>query len=91
MKIGIFSDVHGHLDELHQTLALLKTHQVETMLCAGDFVDKGTQSDEVIALMQEQGIACVLGNHDAKAQYIWLSYREPLQETSLAYLSQLPH
>ncbi len=70
MKIGIFSDVHGHLEELKKTLALLKSLEVDEMICAGDLVDKGTQSDEVVALMQESAIPCVQGNHDAKAQYI---------------------
>lgn len=90
MKIGMFSDVHGHLDELHKTLILLESHRVDHIICAGDLVDKGTDSDGVIELMQSRQIPCVMGNHDAKAQFMWLSDHEPLQDRSLAYLRQLP-
>lgn len=90
MKIGIFSDVHGHLDELHKTLDLLESHQVNQIICAGDLVDKGAYSDGVIDLIRTLGIPCVMGNHDAKAQYMWLTDNEPLQDRSLAYLKTLP-
>jgi putative phosphoesterase len=90
MKIGIFSDVHGHLDELKKTLALLEALQVDELLCGGDLVDKGVHSDAVVAMMEERAILCVQGNHDAKARYGWLNDHLPLQDRSLAYLSKLP-
>lgn len=90
MKIGIFSDVHGHLDELKKTLALFERLQVDEIVCGGDLVDKGLHSDGVIDLMRERQIICVQGNHDAKAQYIWFHYAEPLQPRSVEYLSKLP-
>lgn len=90
MKIGVFSDVHGHLDELKQTLALLKALDVAAMLCGGDLVDKGHHSDDVIDLMRERAIPCVQGNHDLKAQLMWLPDHEPLRDSSIVYLSTLP-
>ena len=90
MKIGVFSDVHGHLDELNKTLSLLESLEVDEIICAGDLIDKGIQSDEVVALMQERAIPCVQGNHDAKALYNWLPYAEPLRDQSLTYLNNLP-
>ncbi len=90
IKIGIFSDVHGHLQELHQTLALLENLHVDRLICAGDLVDKGRDSDAVIALMNKQQIPCVKGNHDAKAQFMWFADNEPLQDESIVYLSKLP-
>jgi len=91
MKIGVFSDVHGHLDELHQTLKLFETHGVNQTVCAGDLAHKGTHGDAVMAVMQEYGIPCVLGNHDAKAQHDWLTdYLQPLSDQSLKYLQTLP-
>ena len=90
MKIGVFSDVHGHLDELHKTLTLFESLEVDALICAGDLVDKGTHSDAVITLMRERAIPCVLGNHDTKAQHSWLTYKEPLQAQSLDYLGTLP-
>lgn len=90
MKIGVFSDVHGHLDELRKTLTLFETLKVDQIICAGDLVDKGQYSDSVIALMHERKILCVQGNHDAKANFLWFMYREPLLEKSLEYLERLP-
>ncbi|MBC7871805.1 MAG: metallophosphoesterase family protein [Chitinophagaceae bacterium] len=90
MKIGVFSDVHGHLEELHKTLELLKHLQVDQLVCAGDLVEKGLHSDAVIDVMRELAIPCIQGNHDAKAQFTWLTYNEPLQDQSIVYLGKLP-
>jgi putative phosphoesterase len=90
MKVGIFSDVHGHLAELKKTLALLEGHAVDKLICTGDLVDKGTESDAVVRLMKEREITCVQGNHDLKARFIWLSYQEPLEGDTVDYLANLP-
>jgi putative phosphoesterase len=90
MRIGVFSDVHGHLAQLHQTLLILRQLEVDQLLCVGDLVDKGSDSDAVITLMQEQSILCVQGNHDAKARFGWLNNQAPLRDESLAYLRKLP-
>ena len=36
MRIGVFSDVHGHLAELKKTLALFESLAVEALVCGGD-------------------------------------------------------
>lgn len=89
MKIGIFSDVHGHIEELHKTLALLESHAVDEMVCAGDLIDKGLYSDEVVDLMRERRIPCVQGNHDAKIQFGFMS-SQTLKDSSFVYLTTLP-
>ena len=91
MKIGIFSDVHGHLTELHQTLDLFTRHQVNEVICAGDLIDKGMESDAVVAFMQQKNIICVQGNHDAKAQHGWMPRQQRLSDHTIAYLRGLPH
>jgi putative phosphoesterase len=91
MRIGIFGDVHGHLVELEKTLALLEHLNVDQIICMGDLVDKGQHSNAVIDQMREREIICIQGNHDAKAQFMWLSHHdEPLTGTSLDYLIDLP-
>lgn len=90
MKIGIFSDVHGHLNELQQTLQLFKLLKVDQIVCAGDLVDKGNYSDAVVELMRELRIPCVQGNHDKKAQFTWLTHLEPLKDSTIEYLTNLP-
>jgi len=90
MKIGIFSDVHGHLAELEKTLALFEHLEVDYLLCCGDLVDKGKESDAVVHLMCEKRIACVQGNHDFKAQFTWFTHHEMLSGNTIDYLSKLP-
>ena len=90
MKVGIFSDVHGCLRELQGALQLLESLDVDHLVCAGDLVDKGPDSDGVVALMQSQSIPCVQGNHDSKVARSWLLYQQPLHESALSYLRDLP-
>lgn len=90
MKIGIFSDVHGHLAELEKTLALFENLQVDALLCCGDLVDKGKESDAVVSLMRERNIPCIQGNHDFKAQFTWFTHHEMLSSKTIDYLSKLP-
>ena len=89
MKIGLFSDVHGHINELHKTLALLEAHEVDQMLCAGDLVDKGLYSDEVVDVLRSRAIPCVQGNHDAKVQFGYM-HHQTLKDSSFVYLTSLP-
>jgi putative phosphoesterase len=90
VRIGVFSDVHGHLVELKKTLALFKMLEVDEMVCAGDLIDKGTESGAVVDLMRERGILCVQGNHDAKVRFMWLTHLEPLDGEAIDYLVNLP-
>lgn len=89
MRIGIFSDVHGHLAELEKTLTLFGNLQVDTLLCCGDLVDKGKESDAVVSLMRERNIPCIQGNHDFKAQFTWFTHHEILSSKTIDYLSKL--
>ena len=90
MKIGIFSDVHGHLSELHKTLDLFEHLAVDHLLCCGDLVDKGKESDAVVSLMRERAIPCIQGNHDFKAQFTFFTSHEMLSNKTIDYLSKLP-
>lgn len=67
MRLGLISDVHGDLAGLTQALDLLHARGAETILCAGDLVEKGDAGGAVIDLIRRQGIPCVRGNHDVAA------------------------
>lgn len=81
-KLGLLSDVHGDSAALRLALDIFTGEGVELILCAGDLVEKGPHSDEVICIISEQNIPCVLGNHDAMAF--------DLAEESLRFLDALP-
>jgi len=99
MKIGVLSDIHGELDALKKALDLFHQLQVETMICAGDLVDRGSEGDKVVELISSLNIPCVQGNHDAMAQKTqeFLARHpndglpiEPLSAESVNFLSHIP-
>src|SRR3954465_13757067 len=102
MKIGIISDIHGHLAPLEKALALLDRLGVEQIVCAGDLVGEGYEGDAVVKLLQARQIPCVLGNHDEEAfgDQAWLrrqqrhtpdtSNRLLLDSRTVAHVSSLP-
>ncbi len=99
MRIGIISDIHGGLRELHSALAFLQKMQVDHVLCAGDLVDFGDFGDEVVKQIFAGAIPCVQGNHDRMAwEFQRLRQRKQnvdgvtkiLKSETLDLLEQLP-
>lgn len=91
MKIGIISDIHGGLDELNIALKHLNQAGVDAILCAGDLVDFGDYSDEVVQKIRAANIPCVQGNHDRRARQKQASRGDKaLQEATLNMLDKLP-
>jgi putative phosphoesterase len=104
MKIGLIADIHCDVDGLKRALDLFHRRGVDSILCAGDLVEKGKGCDGnvVVEIIQASGIPSVKGNHDHSAAFNqqWLreNYdpRHPkladlfLNETTLTYLSDLP-
>jgi putative phosphoesterase len=65
MDIGIISDIHGDYDALNTALDRLdQYHQVDQLLCAGDMVGRGPDSNAVVNYIRQRGIPTVRGNHD---------------------------
>ena len=64
-KTYVFTDVHGRLDAL---LALLdQVPEGAKLIFLGDYIDRGSQSAEVVALvrtLQAEGAVCLRGNHE---------------------------
>lgn len=64
-KTYVFTDVHGRLDAL---LALLdQVPKGAKLIFLGDYIDRGSQSAEVVALvrtLQADGAVCLRGNHE---------------------------
>lgn len=99
---GLISDIHGDLVSLKTALGILQEQRVDTILCAGDLVEKGTDGDIVVQLIRDLLIPCVLGNHDEAAigNQQWLRENADLNhpnvrgrllaEQTLDYLRDLP-
>jgi len=67
-RIWIVGDLHGCRRELD---ALLLRHQFnpqqDLLLCTGDLIDRGEESEGCLALLDEPWFRCVRGNHEEMA------------------------
>lgn len=63
-RIGLLSDPHATPRPVAEALAVFRREQVARVLCAGDIAGYGTALAETVALLQEAGSVCILGNHD---------------------------
>ncbi|MEP1765206.1 MAG: metallophosphoesterase [Sulfitobacter sp.] len=80
-------DIHGHADQLIAALRLIDSHnRPAPILCLGDYIDRGSQSLQVLARLQHEETTrgtdrfiCLLGNHekmlldclDDPKQHLW--------------------
>lgn len=95
-KIAIFSDVHGNIPALEAILEDIEKRAISTIYCLGDFVGKGPNPNETIALCKKYCTQSVLGNWDDFLLYSpkdgmpisW--YRQVISEESKDYLASLP-
>lgn len=62
MSVYIIGDVHGCYDTLVALLAKLPSGA--KVVFAGDLVDRGPKSKEVVELVRSKGYLCVRGNHE---------------------------
>ena len=97
-KIGIISDIHGDVESLEKAIRLFDQHGVQTILCAGDTVEKGNHEDRVVELLKAARIPCVQGNHDENAirhYHLSLALKPPaeipLADETIEFLCQLPN
>lgn len=84
MRIGLIADIHGNLYALDAVLAELDRIAVERILCLGDVASPGPWPAEVIALLTEREIPCVLGNTDQ-----WLLAETPASVSDTQYMNEI--
>ncbi|MEO8289076.1 MAG: metallophosphoesterase family protein [Chloroflexota bacterium] len=64
MPVAIFSDIHGNLPALEAVLADIDARGLRERYCLGDLVGYGTFPNEVVEIIREHEIPCVMGNYD---------------------------
>jgi len=64
MKLAILSDIHSNLEALEAVLKDLQTQTISAIYCTGDLVGYAANPNEVIDLLQQNKVKCILGNHD---------------------------
>jgi putative phosphoesterase len=96
MAIGLISDIHADIRALETTLRRLEAAGVDHVICVGDLVGYGTEPNFVAALLHNQRIPCIRGNHDRWAlerrQMIGLRGWKPaaLNDDTWEFLGNLP-
>lgn len=66
IQIAKFSDIHANLIALQEVLKDIDRRGISEIYCLGDLVDFGPSANEVIKIIQERNIPCLLGNHDER-------------------------
>lgn len=68
MKIAILADIHANLSALHAVVEDIESWSPDTVIVAGDIVNRGPQSDAcldlILRLRDERGWQVIAGNHE---------------------------
>ena len=64
MRIAVISDIHGNLEAFKEVLADIDRSRVDGLACLGDNIGYGPEPEQVINLLRERDIPCVMGNHE---------------------------
>lgn len=95
-RVMIVGDIHGCADEFRELLERYGAAG-DTLILAGDLVNKGPKSIEVLDIARARGALGVAGNHEiaslrgrarAEPKYAWTA---ALTEEHLTYLRRLPY
>lgn len=88
-KVAVLADIHGNLPALECVLADLAHFPVDQVIVAGDVINWGPFSAQVVARVLAEGWAVIRGNHE----YYLLDYgtpRAPADWTNPDHFSTLP-
>jgi len=103
MRYAVLSDIHANLEAFHAVLARTTALGADRVFCLGDVAGYNADPNECIDLVRSNGIACIMGNHDAavcgieepdhfnqnaRLAAIWT--REHLTGENRSYLRELP-
>lgn len=64
MRLALISDIHGNLPALESVLTAIRDHAPDQILSLGDQVNLGPSPKEVLALLRENNVTCLHGNHE---------------------------
>ncbi len=88
-RVGLVGDVHAEDVLLEVTLGYLLRNHIRTILCTGDVVDGWGNTERCCRMLQEHGVATVMGNHDE--WYLNGESRDLKEATPVGSLSTQAH
>ena len=85
MRVALLPDIHGNLPALDAVLAdVAHRTSIDAVYHLGDLVGYAPWPNEVVARLQEHGIAGVAGNYDSTVatdyKHCGCKYEDPRQE-----------
>jgi protein phosphatase len=94
-RIAIISDIHGNIPALEAVLSDIKNREISRIICLGDLVGKGPDSEIAVDMIKNSCELVIKGNwdyfmtdgHDSEA-ILW--HRKKLGKERLDYLKTLP-
>ena len=72
MRIALFSDIHGNLTGLRAVLEAIDRRGADLIVAAGDLIGGESATDEVLDLLRERDVRCVLGDSDTEEKLLRL-------------------
>jgi serine/threonine protein phosphatase 1 len=71
MSTYVMSDIHGCYDEFKQMLSVIEFTEKDTLIIAGDYIDRGPKSYEMLHWIEKKpdNVILVAGNHDKEFEY----------------------
>lgn len=79
-KIAVFADIHANYNALSVIIDDINKHSYDRVICLGDILSKGPSPRECMDAIIDNNIEMVFGNHEGKAQELWLGLVERLPE-----------
>ena len=69
MRMGFIADAHANLPATRAVLDALEAARCDQVIHVGDAVGIGPHPSEVVSLLTERGVLCLMGNHDELAAF----------------------
>ncbi|MCI8401804.1 MAG: serine/threonine protein phosphatase [Lachnospiraceae bacterium] len=85
MGTYIMTDIHGHYDAMGKMLDKIGFSAADRLICAGDYIDRGPKTYEMLRWIEAPGenVVLVRGNHDEEFVYYVELVRTILQKEGL--------
>lgn len=64
MRVAVFSDIHGNLPALEAVLDDVQRRSPDVIVVAGDLVNRGPQSAQVVSRLRDLNYPTLKGNHE---------------------------
>jgi len=67
MRLGFFSDAHGNIRSTIQCIKMMRELEIDDIYFLGDAIGYMPSGVEVLELLFQENIPCIMGNHEAMA------------------------